>query len=114
MRHTRRLPIALLVLVPLCLATTSCFTSMLWSRNLVDGPYHMSEANAASLDATFREGRGEGGNGIPILGKILLTPVTLILDLVTIPIQAFFFDDGHDEGHHEGDLNCDCPACRDC
>ena len=72
----------------LCLPATSCFTNMLWG----------------GLDAVdFEAERGVGRTSIQIdnlsdlAGKLLLTPFTLLLDCLTLPVQEALIPGAEDE-----------------
>lgn len=66
----------------------SCFTSALWEMNDDDDV----QPRNASYRITHPE--KDDGWGLEDIGlRILATPVTLILDLITSPIQAWFDDE---------------------
>ncbi len=69
---------------------------MLWSDGRDDG------------DLTSYSYSSDDGQHLSFFEKLALTPFTLILDIVTSPIQSFFADDGNlewssssDHHHHE-------------
>ena len=92
MTPTRRIRAALL---GLCLATSTsaCFTTMAWGGD----PFDDDDGPRASR----RYGDDDGGPSI--WASLALTPFTLVLDLVTAPVQAFFlFDDDDDDRYGSG------------
>jgi len=63
----------LLVLAPLLLVCSSCVTNALWEHDSEDG---------ADLDLGL---------------KLLLTPITLLIDVCTYPLQEWWFEDDSED-----------------
>ena len=70
-----------LVLAPLLLVCSSCVTTALW------------------------EGDPDGEADLDLGLKLLLTPITLLIDVCTYPLQEWWFEDDLDENERwfEGD-----------
>ena len=86
-RGLRRLAACALILALL----SSCFTTALWGGSIEDTD------GDGSLEPSFSSGDG-GGEGNPAL-RILLTPLAVLLDICTWPVQAVLFgweDEEHD------------------
>ena len=63
------------------LTLASCFTTSLWSSS-----------------ADFSESEGESNSGRKeFFFRLCLTPLTLALDMLTLPLQATLLDDDEDE-----------------
>jgi hypothetical protein len=84
-----------LLAVALPLACSSCFTMLLWGFEPSDDvdPVTGEEVGCFEYDPDTKWSWGDLG------GRVLLTPVTLLLDCVTAPVQCWmFFDGGEDDG----------------
>lgn len=77
----------------LCLTLGSCFTQAVWRSNSSD----VDELDV-SLGTDFEEGRGWGN----FLFRVLLTPVALVLDLCTLPLQQDLRDEEEDAAGRSG------------
>ncbi|MBZ0150997.1 MAG: hypothetical protein K8J09_05640 [Planctomycetes bacterium] len=74
-------------LAALLLATTlsSCFTGVIWGFF----PQEDHDDPDAGMPLTYE--RGTKWSWELVLGRILVTPFTLVLDCVTLPVQAVLF-----------------------
>jgi len=78
----------LLVLVGLLLLP-ACFTSMLWGSDLDD--------TSLTTDATYSR-----GDDFPLWAKIIFTPLAVVLDILTSPIQELFADEDEEADEDDG------------
>jgi len=74
------------VLFALPMAATSCFTTALWS---------LDKAERASIEEHVEEYDPEGDQSwlFPLLGRTVLTPFAVVLDVLTAPYQCLVRDD---------------------
>ena len=83
MRRRRLRRIGLVVCLSGYTLLTSCFTSGLWSDSFVSVSYDPDT--------------GEPQVETDVVAKLCLTPLTLLLDVVTCPIQAALLGSGGDD-----------------
>ncbi len=77
----------------LLLALSSCFTMAVWG---FDTESRRDPFTGAS-EATYTYDEETQWSWELFLGRVLVTPVTLLLDCLTAPAQIWLFGDGDDE-----------------
>jgi hypothetical protein len=73
-----------------CLLLPSCFTTLLWGGDpFMDDSNNIHAWRGSYSEATMRRyGPEHSGNGLPLWQRIVLTPLAVELDLLTLPLQG--------------------------
>lgn len=78
-------------LVVFALISSGCFTTSLWGGDLLEVQDSRSHVSETRVGWELPAERSDGPSGAELAHRLLLTPFTLALDLVTLPLQAELF-----------------------
>ncbi len=87
--------LAALLIAALSVGMQGCFTISLWGGDFIDEDVPANDTVETTMGWEFPDESGDSMTNEEILGLILLTPVAIALDCLTLPAQAWFF--GWDE-----------------
>ena len=93
-RHKRLIPSSLALAA--CALLSGCFTTLLWGGD-VSGDDNVHAFSRSYTEASLeRAGRENRGHALPLWQRLVLTPIAVALDLLTLPIQGAISDSDDD------------------